>query len=204
MSTDHLDRDVDFPTAFRGYAREPVDGLLEEIEKSYRTLLAERDDLRARLADATARLERHVEQQQAIADALIEAERLKAAGEDEVRALKAEGAREIQELRSAAERDAEKIRREAELQAEAIVRDAETVKAGAAGEAEELLSDARARAARLVEETQQSLEERQHTAEEVLDAARIKLGSFVRDLFDQVGTAMQEQEPPVESAQGEG
>ena len=88
MAADEPINDRTLPTAFKGYAREAVDSLLEEIERSYRALIAERDELRANLegttkslAEITAELEQHVARERAVADALIETERLKAEAE---------------------------------------------------------------------------------------------------------------------------
>ena len=210
------------PTAFHGYSREAVDSLLGKIEDSYRGVIAERDELRGNLADTnrrldgvTAELEDHKRKERAISDAVIEAERLKANGEKQATAIKGEAAGEAaetrrranqaaQELRTSAERDAERIRREAELEAEAIKRDAEAARDRAASESDELLRGAQSRADRLFGEMRQSLEQRQHQAEELLDDVGVRLSSLVRDLIDQIGGASEEQGAAVESEQGPG
>lgn len=64
----------------------------------------------------------------------------------------------------------------------------------AEADAEELLRDARAHARRMVEEMQTNLEEHQHRVENFFDDARSKLGSLVRDLFDQIGSVSAAQE----------
>jgi len=165
---DRLERAGKLPTAFHGYARQPVDRLLEEVEESHRGLIAERDELRAsldganeRLSTLTSELDRHVGQERAVADALIEAEQ------------------KAKELTKTAESDAEGMRAAAELKADAILRDAQT------------------RADRLVEETKQALEERTFQAENLLDDARARLGSLVRDLLDQIGTAARDHDSTV-------
>jgi len=208
---DQLDRDGKLPTAFRGYDREAVDRLLGEIEESYRALLSERDGLRAKLEDTsrrlskvTADLDERAGRERAIADALIEAERLKAGAAGDAADTRGRAEREAQELRAAAEGDAAGIRREAELKAETIVRDAEAAREQAGTEAGELLRSAQARADRLVDEMQQSLEERQHRAEEVLDDAKVRLGSLVRDLFGRAGAASEDRDSWAESEQGSG
>jgi cell division septum initiation protein DivIVA len=209
-------------TAFHGYAREPVDSLLAKIEERYGALLAERDELRESLADtslrldgAIAELEDRKRKERAIADAVIEAERLKAAGEEQADAIKSEAVAEAaetrqraaqaaQEVKAAAERDAEGIRREAQLEAETIVRDAEAARDLATSEADKLLRGAQSRADRLFGEVQQSLEQRQHRAEELLDDVGVRLGTLVRDLFDQIGGPSQEPGTAVESERGPG
>jgi len=201
MAANEPINDRTLPTAFRGYAREPVDALLEEIERSYRSLISERDELRSNLestskalSEATAELDQHAARERAVAEALIEVERLK--GEAEARADE-----KARELRTAAERDAGEIRREAELQAAAVLREAQSVRDRAETEAEEVLRNARVRADQLVEEMQRSLQERHHQAEEVLDDAREQLGTLVRDLLERIGPA-EESDVRVESESG--
>jgi cell division septum initiation protein DivIVA len=219
---DDLAPDGKLPTAFHGYSREAVDSLLGKIEDSYRAVIAERDELRGNLADTsrrldgvTAELEDRKRKERAIADAVIEAERLKSDGEQHASAIKGKAAgeaaetrrranQEAQELKAAAVRDAEGIRQVAEREAEAMKRDAEATRDRAASESDELLRGAQSRADRLVGEMRQSLEQRQHQAEELLDDVGVRLGSLVRDLFDQIGGAAQEQDAAVESEHGPG
>jgi cell division septum initiation protein DivIVA len=243
MTTKSFDAQEPLPTAFRGYAREPVDSLLAKFEDKSRTLLTQRKelqenlaDLRSRLAEATRELERragdehsveesvrraeeleekcraleterdesqsklaetaerlsvvekelerHLERELAVADALIAAERLKAEGETHVEAMKLRAAHEAT---ARAEREAEDLLREARLEAE-------TIRAQAQAESNDLLQDARARADRLVEEVQLNLEQHQHQAEDFFAEARSRFGSLLRDLFDQVGATSAEQE----------
>lgn len=152
----------------------------EELEEKCRVLEAERDESQAKLAQTAERLsavekelERHLERELAVADALIAAEQLKAEGETHVEAMKL---RAEHEATARAEREAEDTLREARLQAETIV------------------SEARTRADRLVEEVQLNLEQHQHQADDFFAEARSKFGSLLRDLFDQVGTTSAEQE----------
>lgn len=187
------------PTAFHGYSREAVDKLLGELEESYRALIAERDELRAKLSDsskrldeASAQLENHARQEHVIADAMIEAERLKAESEQQASTIKGEAAGEAAETRRRAAQAAQELRAAAE-------RDAETTKQRASSEADELLRGARSHADRLVGEMEERLGERQRQAEELLDDVGARLGSLVRDLFEQAGAASQERSPAVES-----
>jgi len=277
MPADSPDHHRPLPLAFRGYAQEPVDSLLAEVEKRKRSLVAERDRLRKNLEDtkkslseATGKLERHVieeqaleaaekraasleeksrglaaerdeaqaqlaeanrrllelkeelgthqERQNAIADALIAAELLKAEGREESEALRLEAERAAAETREQAEREAqqiarhaeqeaETIRREAHLKAATIVSGAETsklaleeetqeIRTRAEAEAERLLAEARIRADQLVENAQQDLAANQHQAEDFLEDARSKLGLLFRDLLDQIGSMSGEEERP--------
>jgi cell division septum initiation protein DivIVA len=166
------------PIAFRGYAQEPTDELLRQIEQSYQTLVGERDELRARAEGAERRseeLERelaeHRKQTRAVSDALIAAEQAKVAGEREAAALKAEAEREHAEVRERAAREAEAIVREA-----------------------------RAKADRLVQDVQRTLEERQHEAEHFFDDTKERLGALVRDLLARVGSARLDAVEPEDQA----
>lgn len=190
------------PTAFHGYARDPVDKLLAEIEESYRALIAERDELREKLeaeskrqGDLTAELEKRTRQERVIADAVIEAERLKAEADRQTSELKAAATRDAAETRERAEHEAQELRAAAE-------RDAEAAKERAASEADELLQAAQAHADRLVTEMEKRLGQRQRRAEELLEDVGARLGSLVRDLFDQAGTAAQGRGAAHESEQG--
>jgi cell division septum initiation protein DivIVA len=258
MTTQSSNAHEPLPTAFRGYAREPVDSLLAKLENKSRTLLDQRKelqenlaDMRSRLAEATRELEhrageehsveesvrraeeleekcralaaerdglqselaqtaerlsvvekeleRHLERELAVADALIAAEQLKAEGETLVEAMKLRAAHEAEEIRAGAEQEVGRASASAEREAEAILREArreaETIRARAEAESNDLVQDARARADRLVEEVQVNLEQHQHQAEDFFADARSKLGSLLRDLFDQVGATSAEQEP---------
>ena len=257
MTTPSSNAHEPLPTAFRGYAREPVDSLLAKLEDKSRTLLNQRRELQANLADLRSRLasatrelehrvdgersveeserraeeleekcralvaerdesqselvrtaerlsvvekelERHLERELAVADALIAAEQLKAEGESHVNAMKLRAAHEAEEIREGAEQELGRAAASAEREAEVILREArreaETIRARAEAESNDLLQDARARADRLVEEVQLNLEQHQHQTEDFFADARSKLGSLLRDLFDQVGATSAEQE----------
>lgn len=129
------------PTAFRGYAREAVDRLLEEIEESYRNLIADRNELRSnhaamarRLEDVTADLKSYATRERAVADALIEVEQAKASIAARLVAIEAEATHvskihtraqeEARTLMEAARRDAEAIRRRAGLETQSTTHEA--------------------------------------------------------------------------------
>lgn len=112
MPKDSLDSRNSLPTAFRGYARQPVDQLLTQVEKSNRSLIAERDTLRkdlenakTRLSEATSELEQHrVTEEQALAAAASRAASLEersrglAAERDELQAQLTRATRRLSEL----------------------------------------------------------------------------------------------------------
>lgn len=98
------------PLAFRGYARDATDALLERLEAALRDVLQERDVLSARLSateallhDADSELERRRAAEKEVADALVLAT----------------------ELRERAEAAADRRVARAELQVEAILADAD-------------------------------------------------------------------------------
>jgi cell division septum initiation protein DivIVA len=156
------------PTSLRGYTRSTVDGLLKEIEKSYRELATERDAARLSLEQAGARiseLESQVidqyRQRQAVSDALISAEQLKAAIEGEVSSIKAAAETEAAEILARAKSEADVVRQNAEAQADL-----------------------------LVNEAQRTLKARQDEAESFLEDTKERFSSLVRDLLERVESSL--------------
>lgn len=215
MPADDFANMFELPVSFRGYDRAATDALLSDLEESYRALLTERDDAKGRMAEMETKLtefERelaeHREQSQAVSDALITAEQLKALSERDARILKEEAEREAAEIRTQAEHDAEtlraaadnevsEVRAAAQHQAETILRGADVAKADTEQQAAETLAraervadevvhEAESRAARLVAAMEHDLQERQHEAEDFLDDTKERLSSLVRDLFGRV------------------
>ena len=216
MPADDFANIPELPVSFRGYERAATDALLSDLEESYRALLTERDDAKSRVAETETKLtelERelaeHREQSQAVSDALITAEQLKALGERDGQSLKDEAEREAAEIRAQAEHDAEtlraaadnevsEVRAAAQRQAEAILREADVAKADteqqaaetlarAEREADGVLREAEARAESLVEEVRRELRERQNEVGGFLDDTRERLGSLLEDLLGRVG-----------------
>ena len=215
MPADDFANIPELPVSFRGYDRAATDALLSDLEESYRALLTERDDAKSRVAEMETKLtelERelaeHREQSQAVSDALITAEQLKALGERDGQSLKDEAEREAAEIRAQAEQHAEalratvdaemsEVRAAAQREAEAVgqetdavkaqaEQDAAEIRARAEREADEVVREAESRAARLVADVERDLQERQHEAEDFLDDTRERLSSLVRDLFGRV------------------
>jgi len=196
------------PIAFRGYSRDATDRLLGRIEESYRALLTERDQLRARAEETEGKLAEHEGEVAAVGRALVRAEQIRAEAELEAEATVASSAREAAErlagaraeaeaLLAAAESQASALRDGAQLEAEAAIKDAEAARATSEREGQELterakrdadaiMREAEARAARLVEDARSSIEERRHEAEAFLDTARERLASLVQDLIVRV------------------
>lgn len=94
------------PKRFRGYDCEWIDKLLAEIETSYRALLRERDESRARLAAAETQiveLEREVatdrKRREAVAEALVRATQVEIEARKKAEAIQAEAERDAEALR---------------------------------------------------------------------------------------------------------
>lgn len=169
MSTEHFAETATLPTAFRGYARDAVDELVKKMKDAEAALDEERETLTQRLVLTERRaekLERQLEesrgQTQAVSDALISAERLKAASERRAEKIEEDARRAAGEARAFAERQAAEVIRQAEEQARL-----------------------------LVAEVQQSLDARRYEAEDFLEDAHQRLSSLMRDLVDRAAAAAQ-------------
>jgi cell division initiation protein len=108
---------VELRRAFYGYRASSVDRLLEEVKDSFEEVWRERAELRDKVEQLQADVERHREVETLLRETLVSAER------------------SAQELKSQAERDAERIVEEAHRQARSITHDA-------LGERERLVADA--------------------------------------------------------------
>lgn len=191
MTEETFNADASLPTALRGYDREAVDNLLEEIEKNYRALIAERDELRSSLADAnerlsevTAELENHVAGTEAAAKALGEAQGL----QESIRALSAER----DELRGALTSATERLSQlEAELEhhvgRERAVVDAlietERLKSGAESEVQALKEEAEREIAELRGRAEQETQELRTAAERAADEIRARAEAEADELL---------------------
>ena len=132
MSLERFDRTPELPVSFRGYAREPTDALLRELEAVCRALLAERDELRElageaerRLKEAEAELVRYRAEALAVSRALVTAEKIKLDNELDAAAIRAEAQQEAARLVAHAEERARAIVGDAEVRAEQAVTEAD-------------------------------------------------------------------------------
>jgi cell division septum initiation protein DivIVA len=169
MSTEHFAETATLPTAFRGYARDAVEDLIKKMKDAEDALDEERGALTQRLVLTERRaekLERQLEesrgQTQAVSDALIAAERLKAASERRAEKIEEDARRAAAEARTFAERQAAEILRQAEEHGKA-----------------------------LVAEVQQSLDARRYETEDFLEDTHQRLSSLMRDLVDRAAAAAQ-------------
>jgi cell division initiation protein len=108
---------VQLRRALYGYRASSVDRLLEEVKDSFEEVWRERAELRDKVEQLEADVERHREVETLLRETLVSAER------------------SAQELKSQAERDAERILKDAHTEARSITQEA-------LGERERLAADA--------------------------------------------------------------
>lgn len=102
----------------RGYDRDEVDKLLEDIASSYEQVWLERDELRSRIGELEVELASFREREHLLSETLITAQRaaaeVRAGAEREVERMKLEGLAEVAPAKAAAERELEGLRAETE------------------------------------------------------------------------------------------
>lgn len=190
----------DLPVGFRGYDRSSTDALFTRLFERNVALGRERDDLRDQVSDLMRDVEEYRRRSDAVADALVTAQRialdLRANAEAEI----AEQRREVDGLLASAEADLDEKRREVEEEREKLVDAANEIRAEAREEATEIIREARIRADRLIDEVLDALRVYEGTTDEFLSESRTKLVSLVRELIDRIpGTApAAPEEEPVE------
>jgi cell division septum initiation protein DivIVA len=197
------DAQHDLAVGFRGYDRASTNALLARLEERNATLSRERDDLWHQVNDLTQSLEEHRRRSEAVADALVTAQRmaldLRANAEAEI----AEQVRELDDQRAGVEAEIAELRREVEGEREQLVDAGNEIKAEARAEATEIVREARIRADRLIDEVLDALRTYEGNTDEFLSESRTKLVSLVRDLIDRIpgsAPAAPEEDPaPVET-----
>jgi len=112
------------PLVRRGYDPDATVALLENFERRLQAALAERDAAQARIAELEQEVTDAQAQRQAVVDALVIANRVRAESEREAEDWKEQTIREAETLRTAAKRTAEEIVRAAEADAHRIVDEA--------------------------------------------------------------------------------
>lgn len=180
----------DLPVGFRGYDRASTDALLAKLEARSTALSRERDDLWKQVNDLTNDLDDYRKRSEAVADALVTAQRmaidLRAAAEAEI----AEQRREVDGRLAVAEADLEAQRRELEGEREKLVDVGNEIRSEAREEATEIVREARIRADRLIDEVLDALRVYEGNTDEFLSESRTRLVSLVRELIDRIpGTA---------------
>lgn len=155
------------PIAFRGYACDATDAALARIEAAYLAIVAEREELAARVAAAEERAEA----------AEAEAARLRADVDVVAHAHLA-----VTRQRAEAQAEIERERRRAAREAAALRDEAER-------DAADIANAARAEAERLLGELEQQLRRRQAVAEAAIDDTRDQLSALVETLVARASQA---------------
>jgi cell division septum initiation protein DivIVA len=180
----------DLPVGFRGYDRASTDALFTQLLERNVALGRERDDLRQQVSDLSRDVAEYRLRSDAVADALVTAQRialdLRANAEAEI----AEQRREVDGLMAVAEAELELQRRELEGEREKLVDTGNEIRAEAREEATEIVREARIRADRLIDEVLDALRVYEGNTDEFLSESRTKLVSLVRELIERIpGTA---------------
>lgn len=175
----------ELPLRFRGYDRTAAGALFASQEQRLRAVGQERDDLRRRVDELTTELEQHRTRADAVADALVTAQKIAV------------------DLRAAAEAEIEEERRGVAEEREQLNEEGTVIRAEARQEATEIVREARIRADRLIEEIVAALNAYQHEAEDFVSGSSDRLTSLVHDLLTRMpGSAPElalEPEPESES-----
>ena len=102
----------------RGYDRESVDQLLEQVASSYEQVWLERDQLRARLGELEGEVSNFREAERYLSETLVTAQRaaadLRSEAERDAERLKTEALVDLNRARTEAERELEDLRAEIE------------------------------------------------------------------------------------------
>jgi cell division septum initiation protein DivIVA len=180
----------DLPVGFRGYDRASADALLTKLDERNAALMRERDELWRQVNDLTGEVEEYRKRSDAVADALVTAQRmaldLRANAEAEI----AEQRREVDGLRDAAEAAFAEREREVESEREKLVDAGNEIRSEARADATEIVREARIRADRLIDEVLDALRAYEDDADGFLSESRTRLVSLVRELIERIpGTA---------------
>lgn len=170
----------ELPVGFRGFDRAATTALFTSVEQSRRMLMQERDDLRRRVDELTAEVGQHQARADAVADALVTAQKI---------AL---------DLRAAAEADIEEERREVADERQRLFDEGAAIRAEARQEATEIVREARIRADRLIDEIVDALRAYQHEAEDFVTGSGERLTSLVHDLLSRMPGSAPEPAPAPE------
>jgi cell division septum initiation protein DivIVA len=162
----------DLPVGFRGYDRVSTDALLAKLDDRGAALSRERDDLSRQVSDLKREVDEYRHRSEAVADALVTAQRM---------AL---------DLRANAEAEIAEREREIESAREKLVDAGNEIRAEARADATEIVREARIRADRLIDEVLDALRAYEEDADGFLSDSRTRLVSLVRELIDRIpGTA---------------
>jgi len=189
----------DLPVGFRGYDRASTDALLAKLDERNAGLTRERDDLSRQVNDLTNDVEEYRKRSDAVADALVTAQRialdLRANAEAEI----AEQKRDVDGQKALAEAEIAEREREVEAEREKLVDVGNEIRAEARADATEIVREARIRADRLIDEVLDALRVYEDDADGFLSESRTRLVSLVRELIERIpGSAPNAPEEPAE------
>ena len=190
----------DRPVGFRGYDRASTDALVARLVERSAVLTRERDELRQQVSDLTGDVEEYRRRSDAVADALVTAQRmaldLRANAEAEI----AEQKREVDGLRASVAVELAEREREVAAEREKLVDVGNEIRSEARADATEIVREARIRADRLIDEVLDALRAYEDDADGFLSDSRTRLVSLVRELIERIpGTApAAPEEQPVE------
>ena len=149
-------------------------------------LTRERDDLWRQVNDLTTDVEEYRKRSDAVADALVTAQRialdLRANAEAEI----AEQKREVDGQQALAEAEIAEREREVEAEREKLVDVGNEIRAEARADATEIVREARIRADRLIDEVLDALRVYEDDADGFLSESRTRLVSLVRELIERI------------------
>jgi len=189
----------DLPVGFRGYDRASTDALLAKLDERNAALTRERDDLWRQVNDLTNDVEEYRKRSDAVADALVTAQRmaldLRANAEAEI----AEQKREVDSQKALAEAEIAERERAVDAELEKLVDAGNEIRAEARADATEIVREARIRADRLIDEVLDALRVYEDDADGFLSESRTRLVSLVRELIERIpGSAPSVPEEPAE------
>ena len=180
----------DLPVGFRGYDRVSTDALLAKLDDRGAALSRERDDLSRQVSDLKREVDEYRHRSEAVADALVTAQRMALDLRANAEAENAEQERPAYDLRPLAEAEPAERDRAVESAREKLVDAGNEIRAEARADATEIVREARIRADRLIDEVLDALRAYEEDADGFLSDSRTRLVSLVRELIDRIpGTA---------------
>jgi cell division initiation protein len=192
----------DLPVGFRGYDRATTDALLAKLAERGAALTRERDDLWRQVNDLTTEVGEYRKRSEAVADALVTAQRmaldLRANAEAEI----AEQKREVESELAVVQAEIAEREREVASELERLVDVGNEIRSEARADATEIVREARIRADRLIDEVLDALRAYEDDADGFLSESRTRLVSLVRELIERIpGTApaAPDEQPEVET-----
>jgi cell division initiation protein len=161
-------RHQDLPVSFRGYDRAATEARLWQLEEQRKEVERQRDDVQRRLEEVTAEVEGHRSRAQAVADALVTAQRI------------------ANDLKASAEAELEAERRELSEALQRLEGEGAGIRSEARQEATEIVREARVRADRLIAEVGSALTDYEREADEFLGSSRDRLTALVHELLSRM------------------